>query len=78
MGLYLLHPSLHKQQKHKDMANENNEQAVLTPQQKIEESFKNVCAEFWKAVSASFATKQETGTDYATVATCIEAANELT
>lgn len=50
------------------MANDNN--TPQTPKEKLVLSLLNVLTELWKETSAAFATKQETGADFATQAEC--------
>lgn len=54
-----------------------NTETELTPQQKLEQSLGNVVGELWKAVSARFATKQETGTDYEPVSSATQMWNNF-
>lgn len=58
------------------MANENNVQQ--TPKQWLAENLTLVLSDFWDEVSAAFATKQEAGTHYASVAQTRSAMRELT
>lgn len=50
------------------MANEKN--IPQTPKEKLTLSLLHVLTEFWTETSAAFATKQETGADFATQAEC--------
>lgn len=57
------------------MANENN---IPTPKQTLTENLTLVSRELWNEASARFATKQEAGADFATVAEVQSAMSELT
>ena len=57
------------------MANEN---ITPTPKQALTENLTLVLRELWNEASAQFATKQEAGADFATVAECQSAMSELT
>ena len=58
------------------MANGNNN--TPTPKQNLTESLTRVCAELWNEASATFATKQEAGADFASTETCESIIDELT
>lgn len=60
------------------MADGNTNNSVLTPDQKLAENLTKVCRELWDEASAQFATKQEAGANYASVATCEAIIDELT
>lgn len=57
------------------MANDNN--TPQTPKEKLALSLLRVLTELWAESSAAFATKQETGADFASISTCGAAVDEL-